>query len=391
MLALPFYAEELGASATLLGGILSIYAAAQFLFAPLWGKLSDRYGRRPVLLFCVAGMGASLLWLGLAETLPAIFVARFVAGAFAANIGVASAYIADATSAEERTRFMGLLGACFGIGFVLGPALAGLLHPLGESLFPSRAAALPILVAAGLAAINLVWGFFALKEPERALAGGAAFRPDGGAAPASGASGGRLAVLREPGMRRLCLAWLIFSVGVTQLEATFAFFMIERFDYDLSQVAFIFVAMAVVMGAVQGGGMKRLAARYGERKLVASGTLVCAVAFVWVPLTSALTALLGALALGAIGRAVVQPSMMALTSTTATATSRGLAMGTFQSSGALARIFGPALAGWLFDQSASYPFFLAAGLFVLVSWVARGLPARAVEMDGEPAGGVGFA
>ncbi|MCH2488493.1 MAG: MFS transporter, partial [Erythrobacter sp.] len=83
MLALPFYAEELGASATLLGGILSIYAAAQFLFAPLWGKLSDRYGRRPVILFCVAGMGASLLWLGLAETLPAIFVARFVAGDFA--------------------------------------------------------------------------------------------------------------------------------------------------------------------------------------------------------------------------------------------------------------------------------------------------------------------
>ena len=106
MLALPFYAEALGASATVLGFILAAYAAAQFLCAPLWGKLSDRIGRRRVLLVSIAGMGVSLLWLGLADTIPAIFAARVVGGAFAANIGVASAYIADVTDASERTRWM---------------------------------------------------------------------------------------------------------------------------------------------------------------------------------------------------------------------------------------------------------------------------------------------
>ncbi len=125
MPVLPFYAKEFGAAATVLGLLMMVYAAAQFVFAPLWGRLSDRIGRRPVLLMTVAGTALALLALGLAPSLPWIFAARAFGGAFAANISVASAYIADVTAEEERTRWMGLLGASFGVGFLLGPAIGG--------------------------------------------------------------------------------------------------------------------------------------------------------------------------------------------------------------------------------------------------------------------------
>ena len=367
MLALPFYAEELGASATTLGLIVSAYAAAQFVFAPVWGKLSDRVGRRPILLISIAGMGLSLLGLGLAQGLVGVFAARIAGGVFAANIGVASAYIADVTEAEERTRWMGVLGACFGVGFVLGPAIAGLLEPLGETLMPSRAAALPILVAAGLAALNLVWAAVTLAEPPQRSASDA------------GEAGSRWALLRDPEIRRLCAIFLIFSLAVTQLETTFAFFMMKRFSYDMFGVAWIFVGMAVLMGGVQGGGMKVLAARLGERKLVVVGAALCGFAFLWIPIVHAIAWLLVVLALSAVARAVVQPSLLGLTSTTGTEGNRGLVMGTFQSCGSLARVFGPALAGWLFDLQIGWPFFFAALLFVVVAVMARRLPARATE------------
>lgn len=367
MLALPFYAEALGASATLLGLILASYAAAQFICAPFWGKLSDRIGRRRVLLISIAGMGLSLLWLGFADTIPMIFAARVLGGAFAANIGVASAYIADVTDPSERTRWMGVLGACFGVGFVLGPAIAGLLEPFGESLLGSRAAALPLLFAAGLAGLNWIWAVFSLSEPSHR------------ASADSEEATGRFSMLRDPAVRRLCGVWLLFSLAVTQLEATFAFFMIDQFGADMLRVAFIFVGMAVLMGGVQGGGMKFLADRFGERSLVVSGAVLCGVSFVGIPLAGALPALIFVLAFSAVGRAIVQPSLMGLVATTSTEGSRGLTMGTFQSAGSLARVFGPAWAGWLFDMSFAFPFWFAAVLFALAAWLSRGLPQRAIE------------
>ncbi len=191
-------------------------------------------------------------------------------------------------------------------------------------------------------------------------------------------------MLRDPTVRRLCAAWLIFSLAVTQLEATFAFFMITRFDADMLRVGFIFVGMAVLMGGIQGGGMKFLAVRFGERTLVVAGAVVCGISFVGIPLAGALPALIAVLALGAIGRAIVQPSLMGLVATASSETTRGLAMGTFQSAGSLARVFGPAMAGWLFDTSFALPFWFAAVLFVVVAWLSRMLPQRAAE-QGAPA------
>jgi MFS family permease len=355
---LPFYAREYGASATTLGFLVMAYAAAQFVCAPLWGRLSDRVGRRPVMLLTVAGTALSLLALGLANSLAWIFVARLLGGGFAANVSVASAFIADVTGEDERTRWMGMLGASFGIGFLLGPALGGLLAPYGYGV--------PMLAASGLAALNLVYASFALRESPHHVR--ASELTDPGLT--------RIGVLRDPTIRRLCVANLAFSLAVTQLETIFAFFMMDRFDYDARQVAFILVLMAAVMGAIQGGGMRALADRYQERSLVMGGSLVLGVCFLAVPLAPSVGLLLVPLVLSAVGRAIAQPSLMSLTSLAGGPETRGAVMGTFQSSASLARVAGPVAAGWLYDLSLPAPFWLAGALLGGVILIARGLPKR---------------
>lgn len=352
MPVLPFWAKEFGADALAFGLIQSSYAVAQFVCAPLWGRLSDRVGRRPVLLGTIAGTALAMLATGLAPSLVWLFAARTLAGAFAANISVASAYIADVTAPEERTRFMGLLGASFGIGFVLGPALGALLVPYGH--------AVPMFFTAGLAALN--WGIAALqlREPARHEA------------PAR--EGVRLPLLRDPAVRAVVVANLAFSLAVTQLETFFAYLMIDRFGWEASRFAWILVGMAVVMGGIQGGGMKALSARYPERRLVIGGVATLALGFAGVPLAPTVPVLLVALLLAAVGRAIAQPALLSLASQAARPEQRGAVMGAFQSSASLARVFGPALGGLLYGLALPYPFWLASALLVAVLLGARLLP-----------------
>ena len=358
MPALPFWAREFGADATTLGLLMSAYAVAQFVCAPLWGRLSDRVGRRPVLLGTIAGTAAAMLAVGLAPSLAWLFAARIAAGGFAANVSVASAYISDVTAPEERTRWMGMLGASFGIGFVLGPAIGGLLQPFGH--------AVPMLVAAGLAAVNWLFALARLAEPERHAAG-------------TTAAGGRLGVLRDPVIRRITLANLLFSLAVTQLETLFAFLMMDRFAWDMRGVGFVLAGMAVVMGGIQGGGMKALSARFPERSLVVAGVLLLALGFGGVPLPGSVALLMLPLGLAAVGRAVAQPALLSLASQAARPDQRGLVLGAFQSSASLARIFGPALGGLLYDVSHPAPFWVASALLLVVALGARALPRGAAS------------
>ncbi len=353
---LPFYADALGASATQLGFLFTAYAGAQFLAAPLWGRLSDRVGRRPVLLLTIAGTSLGLLWVGLASSLLGLFLGRLVGGGFAANIGVASAYLSDVTDEDERTRWMGALGACFGVGFVLGPAIGGLLSVYGY--------AVPLLFAAGLAAVNLVYAALVLREAPRH------------ASSAAPAPRSRAAALRDPAVLRICLLYLAFSVAVAQLETIFPYFMKDRFGYDAQQVAWILVGIAVVMGGIQGGGMKALSRRFREPVLVGAGSLLAAVSMGLVPSMATVAILLVPLAGAAIGRAVAQPSLMSMASMTAAPEGRGAVMGAFQSSASLGRVVGPLLAGMLYDASLPAPFWLAAVLMLVVALRGRLLPSR---------------
>lgn len=356
---LPFYADEFGASASVLGLLVASYAAMQFVFAPVWGRVSDRVGRRRVMLATIAGSSGALLVLGLAPSLGWLFVARILGGVFGANLSVASAYIADVTDEAERTRWMGMLGACFAVGFSLGPLLGGLLAPYGLGV--------PMLVAAGLAAVNCVYAAFVLKEPaqhvETALAGATVRRS-------------RRDVLGDVRVRAICRAYLFFSLAVTQLETIFALLMMDRFGYDARDVAFILVLMAAVMGGIQGGGIRPLVARFGERKLVVAGSVLMAAGFAAIPLAPSVGILLVPLVVSAVGRGICQPAMMGMVSSYATPATRGAVMGSFTSRASLARVIGPVAAGLLFDQSLGAPFWLAAVLlFVSIAWTV-GLPAR---------------
>jgi MFS transporter, DHA1 family, tetracycline resistance protein len=355
---LPFWAREYGASATTLGWLAATYAAAQFVFAPVWGALSDRVGRRPVLLGTIAGTTLSLALLAVANSIPMLFAARLLAGVFAANFSVASAYVGDVTPPEQRTGRMALLGACFAIGFTLGPALAG---PL--SLIAVHA---PIVVAASLSAANLVFAWLRLAEPEKLDVAAA---DDVGALPEA-ARGPRFAALTDPRVRAIALANLVFSLAVTQLESMFQYFMADRFGWNAFRVSMVLVAMAIVMGGVQ-GAMRRIVPRFGEARLVVAGALAMTAAFALIPEMPSVALLALPLALSAIGRGIAQPSMMGLVSRAAVAGNRGAVMGAFAAMASLARVIGPVAAGWLYDRDTAYPFWLAAvfvSLVLVVPW-----------------------
>lgn len=349
---LPYFAREYGASATVLGLLLTCYSAMQFFFAPLWGRLSDRIGRRPVMLITIAGTAAALVLLGLGHSLLWLFVARLLGGIFGANISVATAYITDITDESNRTRAMGLLGASFGVGFILGPAIGGALAPYGYSV--------PMLFAGSLAALNWIYASFVLVEPER--------RQERDA-PAS-----RLALPSERLVRWLCVIYFLFSFGVNQLESVFAFFMIDRFAYDAREVAYILVFMAVIMAGIQGGAIRPLAKRFGERRLLVVGALLLCASIATVPFSPTVSILLVPLAFASIGRGIGHPAMLSLVSSAADPERRGIVLGAFQSSASLARVLSPLAAGALYDATTAGPFLLASALMLTVFVLALRLP-----------------
>jgi len=365
---LPFWAEQYGASGGFLGVLFASHAAAQFLFAPVWGRVSDRIGRRPVMLITIAGTAVALGFLGIADSLGQILAARLLAGAFGSNISVATAYLTDITEEADRTRWMGMIGASFAVGFTLGPPIGGLLAKLGHGT--------PMFFAAGMAALNLIWAALRLHEPERRAT---TAKPD---------LTTRLDVLRAPVIGRVCLIYFLFSLAVTQLETTFALFLFHRFGYDELGVALVMLGMAVVMGGIQGGGMKRLSQRFAERQLVLSGLVCMSLAFVFVPFPATAGLLMVPLGLAAVGRGIAQPPMMSLVSLASDEASRGLVMGVFQSTASAARIFGPIAAGLLYDLGTPYPYWLAAGFTAVGALLALQIPgllAAAAATDEPPA------
>ncbi|HEX5037087.1 MAG TPA: MFS transporter [bacterium] len=340
---LPFYAKQYGANATVLGALLTSYSAMQFAFSSLWGKLSDRIGRKNVLLFTIAGSAASLTILGLADSLLLLFVGRILSGIFAANISVASAYVTDVTTEENRSKGMGMIGAAFGIGFLLGPAMGGILSRHGYHV--------PILAAAGLSALNWIYAFARLPEPARH------HKPEEVI---------KTSVLSHRPILLFCAIYFLFTVAVSQLEATFAFFMMQRFNYDAMHVSYILALMALIMVGIQGGLIRTLTQKYGEPLLLVSGALLLAASFAFVPWSPTVVLLLLPLGFSSVGRGISQPSLMSLVSKKSPPHMRGAVMGTFQASASLGRVVGPVLAGTLFDVSAPLPFYVAGGLMAVV-------------------------
>jgi len=328
---LPYYSKTFGANAFQLGWLMAAYSIAQFLCSPLWGSLSDRVGRRPVLLVTILLGASSMVATALAPTYLFLLAARFVAGAFAANISTANAYIADITSEENRAKGMGVIGAGFGLGFIFGPAIGGLLAVNGNY-------SLPILCAAGLGFLNFLFAFAVLEEPPRNK---------------SPATRSRWAGLQEAlGKFRTGMPiglFFLHTLAFTQLEVAFGLFVLSRFGYGPRGAGGFLAGMGVISAILQGGLIGRLAKKFGEVGLIPAAFFflmigMAAAAFAATPTLFAL-----ALLPVAVGMGIANPSLSSLVSKGAAATKRGTVMGIYQSAGSLARIVGPPVAGFLFD------------------------------------------
>lgn len=349
---LPYYAKSLGASATTLGLLMMSYSAMQFIFSPLWGKHSDKIGRRKVLLLCIGGMMVAMLALGFAHSIAQLFLARILAGLFGANISVAQAYIADVTPPETRAKGMGMIGAAFGIGFLIGPALGGILSKWGYGT--------PALVAAGLSLVNLIFAFFNLPEPPISQDVRAEHRPH------VTRSVWAEAMANSPVALAIGLFFLA-TLSMAQIETSFALFLLARFQLDAYHAGLILALMALVMGLVQGGGIGKLVKAFGERKLIGMGILLMMVSLWGLSFFQALGLFVVGVTVYGLGYALTNPSLSSLASRFAPAHSQGATLGVYQSAGSMGRILGPLAAGLLFDHlGLTAPFLAASGMFAVM-------------------------
>ena len=355
---------------TLFGGLLgSLYAFMQFFFAPLWGRLSDRVGRRPVLLGTICGTALSyLLWI-FSGSFLVLILARLMGGAMAGNLGVATAAIADVTTRENRSKGMALIGVAFGLGFLIGPAIGGALSHwhlaetfATDSVFAINPFSGPALVAFGLSLLNIGWAYFGLRETltdaNRAQAA-TAVRP--------GVFSG-LSAIPEAVTRRTILLNLIYTIAFAGMEFTLVFLATERLGYTSRQLVWIFVFIAVVLILVQGGVVRRLGPKIGENKLALVGLFSVGVSFVMLALSpvGSPAAFYAGLFFMAAGGACAMPSLSSLVSLYTPEHSQGLALGVFRSAGSLGRALGPLLAAVLFYAAGSRLAYLAGGLLMLV-------------------------
>ncbi len=369
---LPFYAENFGAAVWQVTLLSTVFSLSQFVMAPVLGRLSDRHGRRRIMLLSIAGATVSMLFLGLASALWMVFAARLINGACNANISTAHAYVADTTAPEERAKYMGMMGAAIGIGFVVGPIIGGL---LALPTMPE----LPFLVAAGLGALNLLMAVFWLPEsrPRREVE-----RAQG--AESGGARPRRRSLLtllggehRGTQIAALSLVAFGFYTAFANMESSFALFTEAIYGWGARETGFFFTFIGVVIAVMQGAVVGPVVARLGERATLFVGLALMAVGLVAQGAVHSFAALLFGGGLIAAGNGLLSPSLNALVSRASSEDDQGLNMG-------IVRITGPVLAGPLFELIAPGAPLVFAGILVLVM---LGVASRMIAAPREAAAG----
>lgn len=335
---LTFYAEEFHATPLDIGLLVASYSFMQFLFAPFLGGISDRYGRRPVLLFSIIGSGLGYLMLGLANSLWMIYASRILGGITAGNLAAAQAYIADVTSKEDRARGMGLFGMAFGLGFVLGPAIAGILSEFGHRI--------PFLFASFLSFANATLLFFILPESLK--------RKDSLQHKRSRLEG-IVEALKNRKLSILTLEYLLLVTSFSIMTTAFAYYTIENFNYSASQTGYLLGYVGLIAIVTQGFLLGFLVRLYGEERLISMGSLILFLSLVVVPLVSkdsgGLAALLVGTTLFSFGNSIASPSLNSLASKLASEEEQGRVLGLMQSAASLARVIGPFLCGILLNNA----------------------------------------
>jgi multidrug resistance protein len=383
---LPLYAERFSAGPAAVGLLVASFSLAQFVCSPLWGRVSDRIGRKPVLVLSLAGTAVASLITGLAGALWILFLGRIVDGISGASVSVAQASVTDLAPPDQRARLLGLLGAAFGLGFVAGPAIGSLAALGGPHV--------PFLVAAAIAAVNAVVAAFRLPETRPGVRSQGFTRDSGSPGPpiARKTSEFRHDAAIEPlvdARVRHQLGGLLvvaFSslVAFSAFEATFGLFGERRLGLRLASTGAVFTAIGVLIAFVNAGLVHPMVARFGEARTLRTGLLLNAGGLAILPFVHSWWVLVPALVLLTTGQGLVTPTMAATVAGRVGEDRRGAALGAQQSAGGLARVLGPALGGLAFERiGVGAPYVAGVVLLLLAVALLRRSPADA---PGPPVG-----
>jgi DHA1 family tetracycline resistance protein-like MFS transporter len=368
---LPFYAEGSTFNATprTVGLLFASYSIMQLIFSPILGGLSDRFGRRPVLFISIIGTGIGFLILGLANTLALLFIGRILDGITGGNISTAQAYIADITTKENRAKGMGLIGAAFGLGFIFGPAIGGILSRWGIHV--------PFFFAAGLCFANALLLYFTLPET---------VTPDHPAR--TSATRGRgisqlIRSLKQPRLAFVLVIYFMFVVAFSIMTTSFSLYVMFRFGYDAQHTGYIFAYVGLVSVIVQGGLIGRLVKRFGEMPLVVFGALCFSLSLFAVPYVGPAAGGLAGLLIGggvfALGNSLATPALTSLASKSVGESEQGTVLGVTQSVASLARAVGPSLAAVLINSRAAHvgadgqPHYMSDHSLFITFWTAAAI------------------
>ncbi len=363
---LPIYAKNFQATGWEIGAVMSAFSLMQFVFAPLLGRLSDRIGRRPVLLTSTAGAAISYVIFAQASRLEGstalvlLFVSRAFAGVCGANITVAQAYIADITPPEQRSRKMGLIGMAFGLGFIFGPLVGSIARGYFGATGPGWA-------AAALCAANFILAFCILPESWKPSSVQATRRPH---------FDQWLHTMGRPKIGLLIAIFFLATFSFTCFETTLGLLVLKKFGIDpetsegARKVAYLFMYAGLVGAFVQGGATGRLVKMMGEPKLVAVSLFLVALSLGPMPFANTWLGIYILLALLAIGSSLTRPPVFGMISNLTEASEQGVTIGVAQSAGSLARILGPLFSATLFARIMSLPYLICAGVSLLTGVLA---------------------
>jgi MFS transporter, DHA1 family, tetracycline resistance protein len=355
---LPIYTRDFGAPGYLIGVIMASFSVMQFLFAPLWGGLSDRIGRRPVLLLSNAGSVIAYAMFAMASSkggeagLGLILISRIFAGLCGANISVATAYIADITPQEKRSRSMGLIGMAFGLGFIFGPAFGSFSAKMWGNSGPGWAASAFCLA-------NFLLALAVLRESRQPNSEPAVKRPR---------FNQWAHTLRQPTVGLLVVLYFLAVFCFASFETTFGL-LVGPLGYNQEHIGYLITFCGLVTALVQ-GVIGRLVKLFGERRLIGVSLVMAGIGLAMLPYAKSLPAILAGLAVLALGSGINRPPTLGLISILTPPTEQGATLGVTQSAGSLARILAPLFAASLFDVSHAAPYLACAAIAVLVGFFA---------------------
>ena len=342
---LPVYASRYGANAMVIGIFMMTFSLMQFVLAPAVGKLSDRIGRRPVIIISMFITASSYILFGFAGNLSVLFISRIFSGIGSSSFSVAQAYIADVTTPENRAKGMGMFGAAFSVGFVLGPLICGVLSPFGHGV--------PAFAAAGFSGITAITALFLLPEPERRKT-----KP--------GKAKGLFKSINK-GLKIIVLLNFIVIFIQSQLQSMIVLFNVDHFNWTEKENGYFLGVIGLVAAVIQGGLIGILTKRFGQYKLISFGILLIGAGMFIISRVGSAQLLYSGGMINALGFACALPSLASLASLYSPEHLQGQTMGLYQSMGSLGRILAPVAGGILFDRiSPSAPFFTGAVLAVII-------------------------